>query len=274
MLRSMKDLEGYAIGAIDGAIGHVKDFYLDDEGWVIRYLIVDTGAWLLSRSVLISPVAIGQPDWTQKLLPVSITKDQVRNSPDIDTQKPVSRHQEAQYLQYYGYPYYWVATGVCGQGAYPSMTLPGFATAMQERLVPTEQAFTDLDARRNQNEDPHLRRCKEVMNYHIHATDGDIGHVQGMLIDDETWIVRYLIVATSNWWFGHQVLIAPQWIHDVSWPDAKVSVNLTRQAVQAAPPYEPALQLDRAREAGIYKHYGRAGYWADELIRESAVSRQ
>jgi hypothetical protein len=95
-----------------------------------------------------------------------------------------------------------------------------------------------------------------------------------MLIDDENWRVRYLIVATSNWWFGHQVLIAPQWIHDVSWPDAKVSVNLTRQAVQDAPPYEPAAQLDRTREAGIYKHYGRAGYWADELIRESAVSRQ
>jgi hypothetical protein len=112
------------------------------------------------------------------------------------------------------------------------------------------------------------------MEYHIHASDGDIGHVKDMLIDDESWMVRYLIVATSNWWFGHQVLIAPQWIHDVSWPDAKVSVNLTRQAVQDAPPYEPAVQLDRAREAGIHKHYGRAGYWADEMNRESAASRQ
>jgi hypothetical protein len=152
--------------------------------------------------------------------------------------------------------------------------LPGFASTIQDRQMPADQVLTDAEARRIQNDDPHLHSCKEVMDYHIHASDGDIGHVRDMLIDDETWRVRYLIVATSNWWFGHQVLIAPQWIHDVSWPDAKVSVNLTRQAVQGAPPYEPAVQLDRAREAGIYEHYGRAGYWADEMIRESATSRQ
>ena len=274
MLRSMTDLEGYAIGAINGTIGHVEDFYFDDEAWVIRYLVVDTGAWLLSRRVLISPVAIGQPNWADKLLPVAITTEQVKNSPDIDTQKPVSRHQESQYLEYYGYPYYWLGDAVWGQGAYPNMALPGVASATGNRQVQAEHVLTDAEARLTQNDDPHLRSCKEVMDFHIHATDGDIGHVQGMLIDDENWRVRYLVVATSNWWFGHQVLIAPQWIHDVSWPDAKVSVNLTRQAVQDAPPYEPAAQLDRAREAGIYKHYGRAGYWADELIRESAVSRQ
>ena len=274
MLRSMKDLEGYAIGAINGKIGHVEDFYFDDEAWVIRYLVVDTGAWLLSRRVLISPVAIGQPNWADKLLPVAITTEQVKNSPDIDTQKPVSRHQESQYLDYYGYPYYWVGAGVWGQGAYPNIMLPGFASTIQDRQMPADQVLTDAEARRIQNDDPHLHSCKEVMDYHIHASDGDIGHVRDMLIDDETWRVRYLIVATSNWWFGHQVLIAPQWIHDVSWPDAKVSVNLTRQAVQGAPPYEPAVQLDRAREAGIYEHYGRAGYWADEMIRESATSRQ
>ena len=74
MLRSMSDLEGYAIAATDGNIGHVTDFYFDDEAWVIRFLVVDTGSWLSSRKVLISPIAIGHPNWTEKILPVSITK--------------------------------------------------------------------------------------------------------------------------------------------------------------------------------------------------------
>ncbi len=97
------------------------------------------------------------------------------------------------------------------------------------------------------------------------ATDGDIGHVEGMLVDEETWAIRYLIVDTSNWWLGHQVLIAPQWIEGVSWHDTTVSVSLTRQAVKDAPPYDSAVPLDRDQEIGIFKHHGRPGYWANDL---------
>ena len=111
MLRSMKDLEDYAIRATDGTIGHVKDFHFDDKAWGIRYLVLDTGTWLSSRKVLISPIAIGHPDWAGKILPVSITKEQVKNSPDIDTDKPVSRHNEIRYRGYYGYPFYWGGPG-------------------------------------------------------------------------------------------------------------------------------------------------------------------
>jgi hypothetical protein len=106
MLRSVKDMQDYAIRATDGTIGHVKDLYFDDEAWVVRYLIVDTGGWLSNRKVLISPFAIGHPDWAQKILPVSITKEQVKNSPHIDTERPVSRQHEMEYLGYYGYPNY------------------------------------------------------------------------------------------------------------------------------------------------------------------------
>ena len=112
MLRTMKDFEDYAIHATDGVIGHVKDFYFDDEAWVILYFVVETGGWLSSRKVLISPIAISHPDWTDKVLPVSITKEQVKNSPDIDTDKPVSRQHEMRYLGYYDYSYYWGGVGL------------------------------------------------------------------------------------------------------------------------------------------------------------------
>ena len=125
MLRNTKDIENCVIGATDGIIGHVKDLYFDDEAWVIRYLVVDTGPWLSSRKVLISPIAISSPNWTEEILPVSITKEQVKNSPDIDTDKPVSRQHENAYMGYYGYPYYWDGAGLWGGGAYPGMLMTG-----------------------------------------------------------------------------------------------------------------------------------------------------
>jgi hypothetical protein len=272
MLRSMSDLENYAVGATDGTIGHVTDFYFDDKAWVIRYLVVDTGSWLSSRKVLISPIAIGRPNWTGKELPVSMTKEQVKNSPDIDTEKPVSRQHEIRHLAYYGYPYYWEGSSLWGGGLYPGMMMPGypsFTPARQAMRPEAQEAYARADAALHENDDHHLRSCKAVMDYHIEATDGDIGHVQGLLVDEESWAIRYMIVDTSNWWLGHQVLIAPQWIQNVSWSDATVSVNLTRQAVKDAPPYDPAAQLDREQEMGVYEHYKRPGYWANEVKREA-----
>lgn len=272
----MNDLDDYAIHATDGAIGHVKDFYFDDEAWVIRYLVVDTGNWLSSRNVLISPIAIGHPNRLEKVLPVSITKEQVKHSPDIDTHKPVSRQHEIRYLEYYGYMNYWGGTGLWGEGTYPGMMLPGYAgflsTPHAERPE-SEKTYARTEAARHKDDDPHLRSGKEVMKYHIQATDGDIGHIQSLLVDEDTWAIRYIIVNTGNWWLGHQVLIAPQWIQDVSGSDAAVLVNLTRQAVKDAPPYDAAAALDRGQEIGIYKHYGRPGYWADEATRKVATSR-
>ena len=274
MLRSMKDLQDYVIRATDGIIGHVRDFYFDDEAWVVRYLVVDTGTWLSNRKVLISPIAIGHPNWMERELPVSITKEQVKNSPDIDTQKPVSRQHEMRYLGYYGYPYYWGGAGLWGAGLYPNMMMPGYAgfvPAPNAEQREAENAYARADATRHQNDDPHLRDCKAVMKYHIEATDGDIGHIQDLLVEEETWAIRYIIVNTSNWWLGHQVLIAPQWIQDVNWYDATISVNLTRQALKDAPPYDSAVSLDREQEALIHEHYARAGYWATEAKRQLAV---
>lgn len=253
MLRNLKALRGYAIRATDGVIGEVDDFYFDDEDWGIRYLVVDTGTWLSGRKVLISPIALGSPDWMIQELPVSLTKRQVEHSPDIDTKKPVSRQQEAQYFGYYGYPYYWGGAGLWGMGAYPgSLTAEG---RIEEDLKIHGSGASPL------RDDCHLRSGNSVLGHHIEATDGDIGHLEDLIVDDYTWAIRYLVVDTSNWWGGHHVLVAPQWIENVSWIDAKVAVDLSRQAVKDAPPYNSALQLDRQREQAMHEHYGRPGYW-------------
>jgi hypothetical protein len=219
-------------------------------------------------------VAINHPNWLERVLPVGITKMQVKNSPDIDTKKPVSRQHEMQFLGYYGYPYYWGGAGLWGEGMYPNLMMPG-GTGFESALAGFESEAVEVSARakaeRNHDRDPHLRSCKAVTSYAIQATDGEIGHVQGLLVDEETWAVRYLVVNTSNWWLDHQVLIAPQWIQEVSWDDATVFVNLTRKAVQGSPPYDSSELLNRLQETGVYNHYGRVGYWTGEANHEAGT---
>jgi hypothetical protein len=253
-------------------IGEVKDVFFDDEKWVVRFLIVETGGWLASRKVLISPIAIGKADWAASVLAVSITKDQVKNSPDIDTDKPVSRQHEMQYLNYYRYPYYWGGANFWGNSTYPGAMLTGvgYAGSGAEFLVAqAARGRAEAETEGRQKGDPHLRSGNAVMNYHIEATDGGMGKVKSLLIDEETWAVRYLVVDTSNWWLGHQVLIAPQWIEKVSWTDRTVSVNVTRQAVKHAPAYNSSVPPSREQEIGLHQHHGRVGYWANEVKLEN-----
>ena len=258
MLRSMKGMEEYTIGATDGIIGRVRDLYFDDAAWVIRYLVVRTGE---EREVLISPISIGRPDWSNKVLPVSLTRNQVKNSPDIDTKKPVSRQHEIGYLGYYGYGNYWGGGGLWGAGYYPDLLQGGLQVSKAE-------------AQSSQRDDPHLRSGNDVMRYYVHATDGDIGHVQGFLVDEISWAIRYIIINTSNWWLGHQVIIAPDWIGNVDWAESKVWLNLTRQAIKDSPPYDAAAPLNREQEASIFTHYGHDGYWPREAkVSETHSSR-
>lgn len=255
MLRNTNDLTDYAIRASDGDIGHVKDFYFDDQSWAIRYLIVDTGSWLSGRKVLISPISIKHPNWAEKVLPVSITKTQVKNSPDVDTEKPVSRQYEMDYLGYFGYPAYWGGTALWGGDGYPGMMLTGvgYGGVDSEKRELRDARIHALT--RTESDDPHLRSGKVVIGYRIHATDGEVGHVQSMLVDEESWAIRFLVIDTSNWWLGHQILIATDSIEAVSWSDSTVTVNLSRQTLKDSPVYDSSLPLSGVQEANVYKQH-------------------
>jgi hypothetical protein len=203
---------------------------------------------------------MGEPDWGREVLPVTVTKEQVQHSPGIDTDKLVSRQCEKSYLGYYGYPYYWGAGGRWGEHGHP-----GALTRGTEESLPAPVS--------NQREAAvHLRSCNAMMGYELHGTDGEIGHVQGFLIDDHTWSIRYLIVNSSNWWLGHHVLVSPEWIHKVSWSRLSATLKLDRQAIKDAPAYEAETELGRDTDVSIYNHYGRNGHWQDK--REGASAPQ
>ncbi|MGZ9261825.1 MAG: PRC-barrel domain-containing protein [Candidatus Binatia bacterium] len=259
MQKSINDLNGKAIVATDGEIGTVDDFYFDDKAWTIRYLVARTGSWFQGKDVLLSPFAVGKANLSGEKLNVTLTKKQVEDSPSIDTDKPVSRQREANYHDYYGYPYYWSGPYLWGAMYYPQL-------AEADQIIVEERR-----AEQEETGDLHLRSANTVTGYNIEATDGDIGHVEDFLIDDETWEIRYVVVDTANWLPGKKVLIAPRWIHQVGWDDSKVYVNLSRGAIENAPEYNPDA-LNREYEGKLYDHYERPKYWDSPGGRPSSAS--
>jgi len=251
MLRSLKELESYKIHAVDGEMGKVTGFLFDDQHWTIRYLIADTSGFLQGpHQVLVSPISFRNADWTTRLFNLNLTQEKVKNSPSVDLAQPVSRQYERDYAQYYGWPYYWGfgETWAWGMSAYPLAMIESVA---KEGQKPREEPEGD----------PHLRSAKEIEGYHICGTDGEIGHVADFIVDDETWTIRYLVIDTSNWWFGKKVLVVPQWAHDISWAKSMVYMNLTKDAIKNSPTWDPEALVNREYEERLYDYYGRPVYW-------------
>ncbi len=256
MLRSINELKGFDIVATDGEIGDVEEFYFDDERWAVRYIVVNTGSWLSGRQVLISPFSVTEVDRDDRKLYVTLTKNQVEKSPNIDTHKPVSRQMEVAYADYYDYPYYWGSPFLWGAVELPVLGAQRAATVMSNTMaVTTTERLIPADV--------HLRSTEEVSTYHIAATDGEIGHVEDFIVEDGNWRIRYLAIDTRNWWPGRKVIVAPQWIASIDWAQGKVHVNLSREGIKQSPEYDSSRLLLREYETKLHRHYGQAGYWTD-----------
>jgi len=255
MLRNVKDLQGYTIQATNGDIGSVRTFYFDDRDWRIRYLVVDTGNWLPGKRVLLSPESLHSPLLDTEYLPVNLTRDQVRDSPDIDTDRPVSRQQEVALHNHYNWPAYWtmydpfVAQDLVARPGGPPVPPPGMSAATPDLI----------DA---QHHDVHLHSMREVIGYYIQASDGQIGHVEDFIIETDTWAVRYCVIDTRNWLPGKKVLVAPDWIREVNWTDSQVHIELSRDQIKDSPEFDASTPVNRDYELKLYDYYGRPTYWS------------
>ena len=244
MKRRLKNLNGFTIGGTDGEIGKVKEFYFDDKSWTIRYIIVETGSWLSERKVLLSPQAVINTDWEENVFRVNLTMEQIKNSPDIDTDKPVSRQHERDLYGYYPWGgYYW--GGGMGMGMYPIAI---------NQTIQKENDVSDDDT---SDDDPHLRSADKVTGYNIKATDGEIGDVEDFIINDSNWQIDFILVDTGNWFPGKKVLIAPKMIKEINWEASTVVVNATEDRVKNSPEYQPGEELSESYEANLQNYYGR-----------------
>ena len=250
MLRRTSDLTGFKIAARDGNIGTVSDFLFDDMTWMVRWMVVDTGHWLPGRKVLLPPNVLGHVDMDGEEFSVRLTRAEISGSPDIDTDKSVSRQMETNVYDYYGWSPYWDY----------GVSLSPFPYASDGFLDPTP--IENMGSRPGQShgtDDPHLRSVNAVTGYHVHATDGDIGHIENFLVEEVDWCVHYLIVDTKNWWPGKSVLISPRSVRQINWLNRLVDVSASRKKIQDSPAYDPAIHIDRTFERHFRTYYGGAG---------------
>jgi hypothetical protein len=235
MLLNLNSLHGNKLAATDGDIGHVKDFFFDDKTWVIRYLVADTGTWLTGRLVLISPHAFGRVgEVDAKAMLINLSRQQIENSPPVDSHSPVSRLYEIEYYKYYGWPAYWNGGAMWGFGGFPVALPP---------------SVDELDAhqRHHNRDDKHLRSTRAFMGYNIQALDGLIGHVGGLIVDDATWAVRKIAVEAGHWYSAKEILIVPGKVERISHEESKVFVNLTKEDIRQASESELATVAGGAR---------------------------
>jgi len=250
-LRRTKDLKDFTIAATDADIGSAYDLYFDDETWTIRYIVVETGVILSGHKVLISPLALRQAAMRELHIWVNLTWKQVDASPSFDLDKPVSRQHEINYHDHYGWPYYWEGDGVWGSSSRP-----------QDLARKTQDKPKTL--KKKNSGDTHLRSTRQVDGYHVMGKDGEIGHVEDFLFDDESWQIRYAIVDTRNWWPGKRVLLRPQWIKRVSTQSKELYVDMSRETIKESPQWDPNQPVNRKYELRLHKYYGSPPYWTSE----------
>ena len=218
MLKNITALYDNALVALDGDIGQVKDCYFDDQTWVVRYLVANTGEWLTGRVVLLSPQAFGAWDEQKKTLQIKLTKRQIEGSPAIESHQPVSRQHEIAYYRYYGWPAYWDGGAMWGLGAYPIVRPPT-----------RDQMESHLNY--HHRESKHLRSSRAVAGYQIESIGGAIGHVSGLMVDDRSWAVREIAVETGHWFSGKEILIPTGKVERISYDESKVYVNVTKEDI-------------------------------------------
>jgi hypothetical protein len=228
MSHPLKNFYGQRLVATDGEIGHVKDFYFDDQAWEIRYAVADTGTWLPGRMVLLSRHAFAHFHHDGAGLPVNLTRKQIEDSPSIETHRPVSRQYETEYYRYYGWPVYWMGDGYGGLGGSPGV-LPVLSDEAREHHG------------HQQRDDAHLQSAQAIDGYRIQTEDGLIGEVTGLTVDDKTWAIRALTVETGHWYHGKEILIAPAKIKRISYEESTVWVNLTKADIEQTQDHEIAV---------------------------------
>ncbi|MBU1196732.1 MAG: PRC-barrel domain-containing protein [Proteobacteria bacterium] len=248
MLRSIEQLLGYGLFAKNDDVGKCKDLLFDDRWWTIRYMVADTGNWLVGHQVLVSPHMIVKADWKTRHILLNISKQKLEECPTPLEHETVSREHEKKIFQYFGYPYYWSGPGLWGSEPFPIATDAVLAAQMHE----------EADSKKENKKENHLRSFKVVKGYDIKALDGEIGHVKDFIVDDKSWALRYVVVDTRNWFpGGKKVLLSLDWARSIDWAESTFEVDLKKEQIENAPEFDPEQPVNVETEVRLYDYYGR-----------------
>lgn len=246
--RRPRSIQGNPVHAVDGELGSITDVFFDDHAWTVRYLVVYLEGGLDGQEALITPGSVSDADRQSRSLYVDTNRERVREAPHIGANLPVAARQEAVYHEYLGTDPYWIQDPAPVAPVQPIQP-PG--------IEPGEGAA-------RAGGDPHLRSAQEVVGYHVETADGSVGHVEDLLLDDEAWRVRYIVVDTRNWLPAKKVLVPPDCVSGMEWSLQRILVDLNSQEIKDAPAWDPDAPMDRRYETRLHEHYGQAPYWVYE----------
>ncbi|SFS65216.1 PRC-barrel domain-containing protein [Marininema halotolerans] len=251
MLVSVKGIGGTTVSGVDGEIGKVDGFWIDNDTWTMRYLVVDVGSLFHRQRVLISPIAIDKVDWEQQQVILTLTEEQVKNSPEVDADQPFTRRTEKDLHHHYGWPIYWGGTGLWGGGMIPGDLLNPTAAVEGERKTSHPNDFDYMD---KELDDSKLLTVHAMIGYTLKTHDGELGQVHDFIIDDHSWSIQYLVVDAGNWLSSKKVMIDKTSIVKVSVEDAYIHVDLVKDNVKGSPEFDPSDPVNGDR----YDYYGRS----------------
>ncbi len=234
MQLNINSLLGFSLSATDGEVGKVEEIYFDDRNWAIRYLVVKTGHWFSGRKVLISPLAFDRSKWDGRTFPVNLTKDQILNSPDIDTDRPLSLQHTRSLNEYYQWQ--------------PYMDNGFYAPVHRDTPELTEKPPINCPSADNF----HLRSTRETRGFRIHAKDGEIGLVSGFIVNDESWKIVYLVVVAKNTFRDQKILISVQDISKIKWTESKIYLDISVKAVEQSKTFDGSTVIDHEMVSTIF----------------------
>jgi uncharacterized protein YrrD len=242
-------LRHFKIAASDGDAGSVSDVLFEDDTWRVRWLVVDTGSWFSNRKTLIHRSDLGEPDIATGRFHVRLTQAGIKNSRAVDADLPVSQQP------YDIPPEYREIFDRASHGAFDL----SFTVSELPAVLPTQlEGGVTITQRKG---DLHLRSADTLTGFHIHARDGEIGHVADFILDDGSWDIRYLVVDTRNWLPARKIVLPPSAVTDIDWRQRVISVDATQQQVKDSPPFDSEITIDRLYEELFHQHYGWIGYW-------------
>lgn len=214
MLRSARNLVGHRISVKDGDIGRCVDLLVDTNKWSARYLVVEAGPWLSGRKLFLSPLALSKADWTSRRMVLDTSRAQVGAAPFLEDDALLTREHEFDLFRHYGWS--------------------------MEGLTPISDDAPRSDLTRPPPLGPALRSVNEILSYGLEADGGPAGHVDDFIVDDDTWLLPYVVAESQSWLTGRKVLVPTERILGIDWDDRAVEVAVPIAAIEEAPEYDPS----------------------------------
>jgi len=234
MLSFISDLRSCNIDALDGEMGKVKDVYVDDHHWAIRYALIDTWKTLPGRRVMLSPASFENLDLANRRLHVKLDKETIRKSPDFAEQSDLTLETEGKLADYYGWTKYWIGNMMWGTGAFPVIG------SLEEKI---EAEKYDPSGARSVSSVYSLRSEDGMVGYRVHAADGRLGELVDGVFDTETWGIQSFVIKLRYQPEIGLLLVSPKELAACEWIEGDLYINSTLDNIKSRPIYRSEKEL-------------------------------